>query len=41
MNLYSLRIDDHDVAIAADSTVLQAAQEASIAIPTLCFLEGL
>ena len=41
MSLCSLRIDDHEVAIAAGSTVLQAAREARIAIPTLCFLEGL
>jgi len=41
MSLCSLRIDDQDVAIAAGSSVLQAAREARIAIPTLCFLEGL
>jgi len=41
MSVCTLRIDERDVAIAAGSTVLQAAREADIAIPTLCFLEGL
>jgi len=41
MSVCTLRIDERDVAIAAGSTVLQAAREVDIAIPTLCFLEGL
>ncbi|MDA0265903.1 MAG: bidirectional hydrogenase complex protein HoxU [Cyanobacteria bacterium] len=41
MTVKTLKIDDIDVAIAAGSTILQAAQEASIPIPTLCHLEGL
>ena len=41
MSVCTLRIDDQDVAIAAGSTVLQAAREADITLPTLCFLDGL
>lgn len=41
MSVCTLRIDERDVAIASGSTVLEAARQAGIAIPTLCFLEGL
>jgi bidirectional [NiFe] hydrogenase diaphorase subunit len=41
MTVITLKIDDQDVAIAAGSSVLQAAREADIPIPTLCHLEGL
>jgi bidirectional [NiFe] hydrogenase diaphorase subunit len=40
MTVITLKIDDQDVAIAAGSSVLQAAREADIPIPTLCHLEG-
>ncbi len=36
-----LRIDGRDVEVPAGSTVLTAARAAGIAIPTMCFLEGL
>ena len=41
MAVNTLKIDDQDVAIAAGTTILQAAQAAGIHIPTLCNLEGL
>ena len=41
MSVCTLRIDDHDVAIAAGASVLEAARQAGIAIPTLCHLDGL
>jgi bidirectional [NiFe] hydrogenase diaphorase subunit len=40
MAVKTLKIDGMDVAIAEESTILQAAREAGIAIPTLCHLEG-
>jgi bidirectional [NiFe] hydrogenase diaphorase subunit len=40
MAVITLKIDDQDVAIAAGSSLLQAAREADIPIPTLCHLEG-
>jgi bidirectional [NiFe] hydrogenase diaphorase subunit len=40
MSVKTLKIDGKDVAIEQGSTLLQAAKEAGIAIPTLCFLEG-
>ncbi len=39
MNLVSLTIDGRPVQIAAGSTVLQAARQIGLDIPTLCFLE--
>ena len=36
-----LRIDDRELAIATGSTVLQAARQAGIPLPTLCQLDGL
>ncbi|NEQ97411.1 MAG: bidirectional hydrogenase complex protein HoxU [Cyanothece sp. SIO2G6] len=41
MSVVTLKIDGVDVAIAAGSSVMQAAQEASVEIPRLCYLEGL
>jgi bidirectional [NiFe] hydrogenase diaphorase subunit len=41
MSVCTLRIDDRDVAISSDATLLEAARQAGIAIPTLCFLDGL
>ncbi|MGJ3249231.1 MAG: bidirectional hydrogenase complex protein HoxU [Elainellaceae cyanobacterium] len=40
MSVKTLKIDGIDVAIAAGSTILQAAEEAGVKIPTLCFLNG-
>jgi bidirectional [NiFe] hydrogenase diaphorase subunit len=40
MTVKTLKIDGKDVAIEQGATILQAAKEASIPIPTLCFLEG-
>lgn len=40
MAVKTLKIDDKDIAIEAGATVLQAAREAGVAIPTLCHLEG-
>ena len=34
-------IDDKELQVREDSTILQAARENSIPIPTLCYLEGL
>ncbi len=41
MSVCTLTIDGQAVAAAAGTTVLQAAQQAGITIPTLCHLEGL
>jgi bidirectional [NiFe] hydrogenase diaphorase subunit len=41
MSVCTLTIDGRAVAAAAGTTVLQAARQAGIAIPTLCHLEGL
>ncbi len=35
-----VRIDNHEVEVPAGATVLQAARQAGIEIPTLCYLEG-
>lgn len=40
MSVKTLKIDGVDVAIEEGSTVLQAAKEAGVTIPTLCHLEG-
>lgn len=40
MSVKTLKLDGIDVAIAEGATILQAAQEAGIAIPTLCYLKG-
>ncbi|MCM1982128.1 bidirectional hydrogenase complex protein HoxU [Lyngbya confervoides] len=40
MSVKTLKIDGKDVAAEAGSTILQAAQDAGISIPTLCYLEG-
>lgn len=40
MSVKTLQIDGKDVAIAEGATLLQAAQENGIEIPTLCHLEG-
>jgi bidirectional [NiFe] hydrogenase diaphorase subunit len=40
MSVKTLKLDGIDVAIAEGSTILQAAQEAGITIPTLCYLKG-
>lgn len=40
MSVKTLKIDDQDVAIEQGATILQAAHEAKITIPTLCYLEG-
>jgi bidirectional [NiFe] hydrogenase diaphorase subunit len=41
MSSVQLRIDDHDVVIEAGASLLQAARQVGITIPTLCFLDGL
>ncbi|MGK7909649.1 MAG: bidirectional hydrogenase complex protein HoxU [Synechococcus sp.] len=40
MSVRTLKIDGTDVAIEQGATILQAAREANIHIPTLCYLEG-
>ncbi|HEY9826988.1 MAG TPA: bidirectional hydrogenase complex protein HoxU [Stenomitos sp.] len=40
MSVKTLKIDGKDVAIEQGATLLQAAKEVGINIPTLCFLEG-
>ncbi len=40
MSVKTLKIDGQDVAIEQGATILQAAHEAKINIPTLCYLEG-
>lgn len=41
MSVRTLRIDGRDLAVPDGTTLLQAARDAGIAIPTLCHLEGL
>lgn len=41
MSVKTLNIDGRDVAIESGATILQAAREAEIPIPTLCYLEGI
>lgn len=40
MSVKTLKIDEIEVAIEAGATVLQAAKEAGVRIPTLCHLDG-
>ena len=40
MSVRTLKIDGTDVAIEEGATILQAAREANIRIPTLCYLDG-
>lgn len=40
MAVKTLKIDDQDIAIAEGASILEAAKEAGVRIPTLCFLEG-
>ncbi|MDJ0735228.1 MAG: bidirectional hydrogenase complex protein HoxU [Nostocaceae cyanobacterium] len=40
MSVKTLKINDVDVAVEEGATILQAAQEAGIRIPTLCHLNG-
>jgi bidirectional [NiFe] hydrogenase diaphorase subunit len=40
MAVRTLTIDGKEIAIEADATILQAAQEAGVSIPTLCHMEG-
>ena len=41
MSVCTLQINERDVAVPSGTTLLEAARQASIPIPTLCFLEGL
>ncbi|MDX2100296.1 MAG: bidirectional hydrogenase complex protein HoxU [Leptolyngbyaceae cyanobacterium bins.59] len=41
MSVKTLKIDGKDVAIEEGTTVLQAAREAGVTIPTLCHMEGI
>ncbi len=41
MSVCTLQINAHDVAVPVGTTLLQAARQAGIPIPTLCYLEGL
>lgn len=38
--MINLKIDNKDVCVPEGTTILQAAKEAGIDIPTLCFLKG-
>lgn len=40
MSVKTLKIDDVDIAIEEGTTILDAAKEAGVKIPTLCHLEG-
>ncbi len=40
MSVKTLKINNIDIAIEEGSTILQAAQEAGVVIPTLCHLDG-
>jgi bidirectional [NiFe] hydrogenase diaphorase subunit len=40
MSVCTLTIDGHDVAIEAGASILDAAKEAGVEIPRLCYLEG-
>ena len=40
MSVKTLKIDDIDIAIEEGATILQAAKEAGVTIPTLCHLDG-
>ncbi|MFB2921333.1 bidirectional hydrogenase complex protein HoxU [Aerosakkonema funiforme] len=40
MSVKTLKIDEVEIAIEAGATVLQAAREAGVRIPTLCHLDG-
>jgi bidirectional [NiFe] hydrogenase diaphorase subunit len=41
VQVVTLKIDDRDVSARSDETILSVARENGIAIPTLCYLEGL
>src|SRR4051794_15330997 len=41
MAVITLRVDEHEITAHEDQTVLSAAREAGIQIPTLCHLDGL
>lgn len=41
MNMINLKIDGMDVSVPKDFTILQAAKELKIDIPTLCYLQGI
>ena len=41
MNTVTLTIDGISVTVPSDYTILEAAKEASINIPTLCYLKDL
>ena len=41
MSVVTLTIDDRAIAVEGGTTVLQAAKEAGVPIPTLCHLDGL
>jgi bidirectional [NiFe] hydrogenase diaphorase subunit len=40
MSVNTLKIDGKDIAVEAGTTILQAAREAGVRIPTLCHLDG-
>ena len=40
-NLVTLKIDDKEVKVKQGTTILQAAKQANIDIPTLCFLKDI
>lgn len=39
--MVTITIDGKQITVAEDLTILQAAKQAGILIPTLCYLEGL
>jgi len=41
MKIVTLKIDDREIKTEEGTTILEAAKEAGIEIPTLCYLEGL
>jgi len=41
MSVKTLKIDGIDIAVEEGTTILQAAREAGVAIPTLCHLDGI
>ncbi len=40
MSVKTLKIDGQDVAVEEGASILQAAKEVNVSIPTLCYLEG-
>ena len=41
MNMVNLKIDDVQVSVPSNYTILEAAKKAGVNIPTLCYLKGM